>query len=244
MPITMKQLRAAAFCGLALLSTTAANAAIKLDFEGLGGYDTITEFYNGGQSTRIDGATGRSGTNYGVSFSPTVLAMVDSDACSVDLPTRCNGNFANNPSGTTVMSPSTNIVVLGIAAGVTDQVSAWHITGLAASITVWSGLNGNDGYATLLGQIYRAAGPFDPNCVGNPNGAPFCHWSQLTLNFTGVAHSVQFGPLTSYDDVELGLPATPGAVPEPASWALLIAGFAITGTAMRRRKATLAVCNP
>jgi hypothetical protein len=33
---------------------------------------------------------------------------------------------------------------------------------------------------------------------------------------------------------ELGL--APGGVPEPASWAMLIAGFGLTGAAMRRRR--------
>lgn len=32
----------------------------------------------------------------------------------------------------------------------------------------------------------------------------------------------------------------PGPVPEPASWALLIAGFGLTGAAMRRRRAAIA----
>ena len=32
-----------------------------------------------------------------------------------------------------------------------------------------------------------------------------------------------------------------GGVPEPASWAMLIAGFSLTGTAMRCRRVTAAV---
>jgi len=31
------------------------------------------------------------------------------------------------------------------------------------------------------------------------------------------------------------------AVPEPASWPMMIAGFGVTGAAMRKRKATTAV---
>lgn len=34
---------------------------------------------------------------------------------------------------------------------------------------------------------------------------------------------------------------TPGVVPEPATWAMMIAGFGMTGAAIRRRKARIAV---
>ena len=34
--------------------------------------------------------------------------------------------------------------------------------------------------------------------------------------------------------------ATPGAVPEPATWMMMLAGFALTGAAMRRRRPLLA----
>lgn len=55
-----------------------------------------------------------------------------------------------------------------------------------------------------------------------------------SLNFyVGTSSSDNVGPLL--DGVRLNI--TPGAVPEPASWALMIGGFAIAGAAMRRRSA-------
>ena len=33
----------------------------------------------------------------------------------------------------------------------------------------------------------------------------------------------------------------PGVVPEPATWAMMIAGFGLTGAAIRRRKTRIAV---
>lgn len=41
------------------------------------------------------------------------------------------------------------------------------------------------------------------------------------------------------DSIDVELSAVDG-VPEPASWALLIAGFAVTGVAARRRRTMLA----
>jgi hypothetical protein len=62
------------------------------------------------------------------------------------------------------------------------------------------------------------------------------------VSFAGVAKSVDFGGganFVAYDDITFGS-ATPGpAVPEPASWVMLIAGFGLTGAAMRRRRSTV-----
>jgi hypothetical protein len=49
------------------------------------------------------------------------------------------------------------------------------------------------------------------------------------------------GPVSAYDPRSgVQVIATAGAVPEPASWAMLIAGFGLTGAAMRRRKVAVA----
>jgi PEP-CTERM motif len=64
----------------------------------------------------------------------------------------------------------------------------------------------------------------------------------VSLNFSGIA---------SYATIDFTLPSTTrffidnftlntAAVPEPASWALMIAGFGLVGGAMRRRGATTA----
>ena len=45
-----------------------------------------------------------------------------------------------------------------------------------------------------------------------------------------------FGPIAD----NLVLDITPGTVPEPASWALMIGGFGLVGAALRRRRATFA----
>jgi len=44
---------------------------------------------------------------------------------------------------------------------------------------------------------------------------------------------------TGIDNLEIGAKAG-GAVPEPAAWALMIGGFGLAGTALRRRRAALA----
>ncbi|MBO9574636.1 MAG: PEPxxWA-CTERM sorting domain-containing protein [Sphingobium sp.] len=69
-------------------------------------------------------------------------------------------------------------------------------------------------------------------------------WTQQVLNFSLAGPAVlEFraggtqDSLGGYlDDIELST----AAVPEPASWALLLAGFALMGNAMRRRRVAIA----
>ena len=68
--------------------------------------------------------------------------------------------------------------------------------------------------------------------------------ASLTLGFTqtgflvpGTEQPAISGSFTFASPPTDGIP---GAVPEPASWAMLIAGFGLTGAAMRRRAARLA----
>ncbi len=92
------------------------------------------------------------------------------------------------------------------------------------TVSVFSGLGGS---GTLLGSVTVTDPPASPNA--------FSPWS---VAFTGTGRSVvvvnnsgQF----AWDDVTVGT-----AVPEPANWAMLIAGFGLVGAAARRRRAAMA----
>lgn len=69
--------------------------------------------------------------------------------------------------------------------------------------------------------------PFGPHSVF------FTAGSAGSLKFTiGTTSADNIGPLL--DDVKLTIDA--GAVPEPAAWAMMLAGFGLVGAAMRRRE--------
>lgn len=223
----MKSAKMAALCGaICLVSASATAGPITLTFEGVGDQAAVNDFYNGGTDSQ-----GNSGTNYGVSFSNTSLGIIDQDAGGT-------GNFANEPSPNTILFfLDSSSATLNYAAGFTTGFSFFYTSSTDATVNVWSGLNAT---GTLLGSIVVSA-QFTDGCTGDPNGT-FCNWTAAGVSFDGIAMSIDFGGTanqTGYDNITFGSdkPGNPG-VPEPASWALMLAGFGMVGGSLRHRART------
>jgi hypothetical protein len=207
-----------AAAGMAIAATSPANAdVVTLDFEGIPDYTAVGEYY----------------ASQGFHFSPATLALIDSDNGG-------NGNFANEPSPNTIMFfLDANNAILNSDNGFDTGFSFYYTSSTAATINVWSGANAT---GTLLASLNISAQHTD-NCSGDPNG-DFCNFTAIGVTFDGVARSIDFGGTanqTGYDNITFGS-ATPGngGVPEPATWAMLIAGFGLVGGAMRARRTTTA----
>ena len=85
--------------------------------------------------------------------------------------------------------------------------------------------------------------------VGASNSRTNMNWQPYSFSFTAFGTSstltfasAEFNPYgPALDNVSiLGDDGIGGAVPEPASWALMITGFGLVGAAMRRRETALA----
>lgn len=82
-----------------------------------------------------------------------------------------------------------------------------------------------------------------PNIAGGPGNGFWNVWvaQSLTFTATGTSATIQFDSIglnkagfdVGLDKVNLDLAA---GVPEPESWALMIAGFGLAGTALRRQR--------
>jgi hypothetical protein len=199
---------------------------IVLNFEGLGDNDSILNFYNGGTSQK-----GFSGVNYGVAFTSSALAIIDQDAGG-------SGNFANEPSPSTILYFLTEgNAIMNVASGFTSGFSCYYTAHYdGGSVALYDGL---DGTGNLLGSTSIPAN-FNLNCTGDPNG-DFCHWDVISVPFTGLAKSVVFSGTNNqigFDDVTFGS-VTPGcSIPTLSEWGMIILALLLlaAGTVYIRRR--------
>lgn len=137
----------------------------------------------------------------------------------------------------------------------------------AMDINGWSAGTISQSFATVLGRLYTVSFAYSRNVAGAPNPATalvtlggesfdvsaandgsygFGHnmqWKSGTFSFTGtgnvetlrLAATVPGNGGVFFDDVSVTT-----VVPEPATWALMIAGFGMAGVFLRRRRAAVA----
>lgn len=204
----MKQQLIAALAALTMPVSAQASVTV-LNFEGLGDEEAVADFYAPD-----------------FFFSPDALALIDSDAPGG------SGGFANEPSANTILFfLDADNAILDAPNGFDTGFSFFYSSAVAATVTIYDGLGAT---GNILGSISLVA-QFDDNCFGDPTGV-FCRFSPAGISFQGIARSVDFSgaaDLTGFDNLTFGS-AVP-VIPEPATWAMLIAGFGLVGGAMRRR---------
>ena len=120
---------------------------------------------------------------------------------------------------------------MNVAAGFDTGFSFNYVSvSQPGSVSVFDGL---DGTGNLLATIRLS-----PNAGNCPGLGGFCPFSPIGVAFAGTAKSVSFAGVANqivFDDITFGA-VTPGGVPEPAAWAMMLAGFGLVGSAMRRRE--------
>ncbi|HEY1927195.1 MAG TPA: PEPxxWA-CTERM sorting domain-containing protein [Caulobacteraceae bacterium] len=230
----MRRILLAALASTAM-ATMAHAGVVSLNFEGINatypsGYAFVNGFYDGGVSS-----DGTSGTNYGVTFSANAQAIC-LNSLSVVCSNTSRGGLAPGSDKGALFFLSGTSTTIDVAAGFTTGFSFNYTnpTGFASSVQVWSGV---DGTGTELANFALASTPNgDTACPGY--SAAFCPFVPIGVTFSGTAHSIVFGGVANevvMDDVTFGS-SSPG-VPEPATWATMLAGLAGAGAMLRRRRA-------
>jgi hypothetical protein len=233
--MTMKSLKwfAVVLVAASLASAPAMAGPIVLTFEGVaatypGSDAQILSFYSGGTSS-----AGTSGPNYGISFPENALEIC------LNTP----GIVCSNTSRGGLGDPNSQKGALYFASGATTFLDdpAGFTTGFSleyaaiyfgGSVDVFSGL---DGAGTLLATLSL---PITSSGCDASYQAGFCPFVPVGVAFSGTAQSIGFNGTADqivFDDVTLGSD-TPGATPEPASFALLGTGL-LTMLGLRRRRA-------
>ncbi|WP_262408448.1 PEPxxWA-CTERM sorting domain-containing protein [Sphingomonas sp. JC676] len=222
---------AIALAGTLLAVAAAAPASAQsLNFAGLNGdaQELVLEYYNGGTGSLGSGP----GANYGISFSNNAIA------CSVQPGGSCNSGGL--PTGGNLLFFLTGAAsTMNVAGGFNTGFSFFYsAVNNPAFVNVYSGLNGTGTLLATLNLPVTPSMPGDPAC----GGGGFCPFVPIGVSFAGTALSVDFGG--SANQVAFAAitinSATPGGVPEPAAWGMLIGGFGLAGAAMRTRRTKVA----
>jgi hypothetical protein len=200
---------------LALAASAPALAGVKtLDFETVGSFASIGEYYNGG----ADGA-GNIGPALGVSFGGDALGLANDSL---------GPYFSNAPSPLGVMFAAGTDATMDVA-GSFDGLRFYYSSSqdVIDAVQVWSGLGAT---GDLLATFSLTNNAQSNGCTDSP----YCHFNLLAADFTRPAYSVSFGGAANvavFDDISL--------IPEPGTAALAsLALLALVGVGRTRAERT------
>lgn len=180
--------------GLAVAQACA--SSITMTFEGVGNYNPVGEFYNGG-----------AGGSLGVSFSSNALGLVDIDAGG-------SGRFGGEPSPSTVLFfLKGSAATMNVPGGFLNGLSFYYTTPFyTGQVKVY---DAPDAAGNLLATLDLPLTPY--NGAPDPNGV-YSPLLKLGVSFTGSARSVDFGGTADkigFDDITIGDRYPVDVVPEP-----------------------------
>ncbi|MHA6722511.1 DUF4394 domain-containing protein [Sphingomonas sp. RS2018] len=181
-----------------------------------------------------------SGSNFGFGFNPTVdrIRLVSDSGQNLRLNPITGGVAATDGAYLYADGSQSNITAVGYTNSVVNATSTtlYGIDFTRDTLTLMGSPNG--GLVTtvgLLGFDIDADASFDIDANGQ--GFLSSGFNFYTVNLTTGA-AARVGGTDGLRNIAVAQPAV-AAVPEPATWAMLIFGFGMVGSAMRRRRTTV-----
>jgi hypothetical protein len=221
-------------------------------FAGTVNVDSTTDIWLAGQPNGST-ATGFFGTDTAPDNSPVLLAAAGGTTFTflATGSTSVDGVNFGGPDGAAAYPDETTFGVgpangIGTYKGPADALIGVFLnddlssgTGGPASLDFTDPLVlGAAGFTPLLNQIFFIGDGLTGTGIGDLQ--TFLAPTGSTRLFLAVADS--FGSsVGNFGALDVTYTATPGGVPEPASWALMIGGFGLAGAALRRWRVSAAV---
>lgn len=164
-----------------------------LDFEGLGNVDSVNEFYDGGTSGQ-----GFMGEDFNIQFTSGALAVIDSDVGG-------SGNFANEPSPSTIMVFLDEEPILNALDGFDTGFSFYYSSVTSGgSVTVFDGL---DGTGNIIGSTtFDGLGQLPEDEGGDPDGENNI-FDIVSVPIDGIGFSILFSGVENqvgFDNITFG----------------------------------------
>ncbi len=227
----MLKLRSTAAIAATLFAAGAANAVTTLTVEAAGVQNTTAAVTAGVEN--FDSLTGYT-SPYATTFGGSVFTGV------FDAVQSTGADQYGGAGGTGRYTTVNGVTTLTLTSGPTDYFGLWA-----------SALDGGNAVAfykggTLIDTISLVAQPLDSSYNGNPNpaflgqdgGEKFAFFNFVVSGGYDEVRLIQNnGGGFELDNITVG---TTAPVPEPASWAMLVAGFGLIGVGLRRRRPAIA----
>lgn len=174
-----------------------------------------------------------------LALAPLVATPATATAMKIVL----TGTFDGSLAGKTFSKQAVTFTGLSDTTGTEEVFDELHHP-LSSLTAAWGGKTYKLNEATIffVAPLSDLAGIVDPDAskglVRFDYGAGNAFYTDdMTQAFTTSGGALLLRAGSGIRLAGLSLPATTPAVPEPATWAMLLLGFAVTGTALRRRPA-------
>lgn len=147
-----------------------------------------------------------------------------------------------NTSPATTPPPDSDIIALGDG-GLKSITFSQSVTAVYLALNSWN-VPGQTDFSSPFTIVGEGCGYWGCGNLLNVTATSFDSFQSGNeihgiLRFSGPITTLFFNdPSENWHGIQIGIESVDGAVPEPSTWAMMIAGFGLMGAALRRKQRT------